>query len=182
MFLRMSIHLVILIEFFVVTAQRISLPAKLSSQQLAAIEILLPKALRLIPNRSTATANVQLQVQQIEAELPADPRTHHSPLPPPHTTQCSASALPRALHSRCPFSATPLPAAGLPALAQRASRALPTTLSTAREPLLSSMLLTLLVSGMRLRGLLGIGWGGREGGFWGRVVRCGRKRAEETAA
>jgi hypothetical protein len=33
-----------------------------------------------------------------------------------------------------------------------------------------------------LRGLLGIGWGGREGGFWGRVVRCGRKRAEETAA
>jgi hypothetical protein len=41
-------------------------------------------------------------------------------------------------------------------LAQRASRALPTTLSTAREPLLSSMLLTLLVSAL-------------EGGCWALV-------------
>lgn len=90
--------------------------------------------------------------------------SHHSPLPPPHatqTTQCSASAPPRAPRLRCPLSATPLPAAGLLASARRALRALPTTPSTVRGPLLNSTLLTPLVSAY---GGGGLGIGSRGGG------------------
>lgn len=61
------------------------------------------------------------------------------------TTQCSASALPPAPRLRSPLSAPLLPAAGLLAPAQ-SSRALLTTLSTARGPLSSSTPLTPLVS------------------------------------
>jgi hypothetical protein len=95
------------------------------------------------PAATSRTCNTQ-------RELPADPRTT-SPLIPPHaiqTTQCSASAPPRAPRLRCPLSATPLPAAGLLASARRALRVLPTTPSTARGLLSSSTLLTLLVSGL----------------------------------
>ena len=67
----------------------------------------------------------------------------------PHSTPCSAFAPPRALRKRSLLSATPPPAAGLRALARRASRAPPTTLSTVRGPPLSSTLLTRLVSGTR---------------------------------
>jgi hypothetical protein len=103
------------------------------------------QALHPAESEAVSLANVQDTVR----ELPAQPRTT-SPLPPQPaipTTQCSASAPPPAPRLRSPFSATPLPAASTPA-PRRALRALPTTPSTARGPLSSSTLLTLLVSGI----------------------------------
>jgi hypothetical protein len=144
MFLRMSIRLVILI----CRVHCSDSPRSIQCKHFPSLRISHhSSALEMRHAPKSTLANVQLQ-QQSKQSSQQTPRTHHSPLPPPHTTQCSASAPPRALRSRCPLSATPLPAAGLPALAQRASRALPTMLSTAREPLLSSMLLTLLVSAL----------------------------------
>ena len=121
------------------------LPAKLPSQQ-AQRRWLVTKFLRHSTPAESEAVNLA-SVQAALRELPAQPRTT-SPLPPQPaipTTQCSASAPPRALRLRSPFSATPLPAASTPA-PRRALRALPTTPSTARGPLSSSTLLTPLVS------------------------------------
>jgi hypothetical protein len=123
------------------------LPAKLSSQQRRRLVIEFLRHSGTPPGR-IRSRQPRERPRHSQRELPAQPRTI-SPLPAQPaipTTQCSAFALPPAPRLRSPFSATPLPAASTPAL-RRALRALPTTPSTARGPLSSSTLLTLLVSG-----------------------------------
>ena len=107
------------------------------------------KNCRSDPNPSDSRAFKLQTVTSNHSTLQLATTLHSAAQSSAHSTPCSAFAPPRALRKRSLLSATPPPAAGLRALARRASRAPPTTLSTVRGPPLSSTLLTRLVSGTR---------------------------------
>jgi len=140
------------------------------------------KNCRSDPNPSDSRAFKLQTVTSNHSTLQLATTLHSAAQSSAHSTPCSAFAPLRAPRKRSPLSATLPLAAGLPPA--RSSRAPPTTLSTARGPLLSSTLLTLLVSRLeREEGKGSAGWR-EEGSFAGgkRHWDSGRRARSEKKA